>query len=136
MNWYNEIKFNPFERIMPRQPKLHKNYVPTAQGYFHELCDRSLPDIFSKKHVCPWWQVENSTLTLKFWALRSKRVKRSFGARITLNMIKPELLCYVIKYVTEPLLVMFSENNPSYNVPVNFLFTEFHFKNQEYISVV
>ena len=39
---------------------------------------------FFEKVFCPRWQVENSTLTLKFWALRSKRVKRSFRARITL----------------------------------------------------
>ena len=31
--------------------------------------------------------VENSTLTLKFWAFRSKGVKRSFGTRISLVMI-------------------------------------------------
>ena len=42
---------------------------------------------FFEKNFCPRWQVENSTLTLKFWALRSKRVKRSFGARITLVMV-------------------------------------------------
>ena len=31
-------------------------------------------------------QVENSTLTLKIWALRSEGVKTSFWARITLHM--------------------------------------------------
>ena len=41
---------------------------------------------FFEKIFCPRWQVENSTLTLKFWALRSKRVKRSFRARITLDI--------------------------------------------------
>ena len=41
---------------------------------------------FFEKIFCPRWQVENSTLTLKFWALRSKMVKRSFRARITLVM--------------------------------------------------
>ena len=42
---------------------------------------------FFEKNFCPRWQVENSTMTLKFWALRSKGVKTSLGARITLIMI-------------------------------------------------
>ena len=41
---------------------------------------------FFEKNFCPRWQVENSRMTLKFWALRSKGVKTSLGARITLIM--------------------------------------------------
>ena len=55
---------------------------------------------FFEKIFCPRWQVENSTMTLKFWALRSKGVKTSLGARITLVMTDSQ----------EPL--KFKMNNP------------------------
>ena len=57
--------------------KPSKNFFFEPKGHFRT---------FLRKNFCPRWQVENSTLTLKFWALRSKRVKRSFGARTTLFM--------------------------------------------------
>ena len=63
-----------------------------------ELCKKLTQNFFSSRKVtfghffekkfCPRWQVENSTMTLKFWALRSKGVKTSLGARITLVMSK------------------------------------------------
>ena len=42
---------------------------------------------FFEKLFCPRCLVENSTLTLKIWALKSNGVKSSFGARIALIMI-------------------------------------------------
>ena len=35
----------------------------------------------TRKNFCPRWQVENSTVTLKFWALRSKGVKTAVGRK-------------------------------------------------------
>ena len=55
-----------------------------SQSFWYFFDHQSLSDIFSKIFFCPRWQVENSTLTLKFWALKSKGVNTSFGARITL----------------------------------------------------
>ena len=47
---------------------------------------------FFEKNVCPREWTDNFMLTPKFWALGSKGVKRSFGARITLVMIIHSIL--------------------------------------------
>ena len=63
---------------------------------------------FFEKILGPRSWVENSTLTLKFSALRSKGVKRSFAARITLVMMSDE--SWLMMTYLESLWVTMSHN--------------------------
>ena len=104
--WYPSWPHKSWKKVSERNPSARKKSF--WYFFYHQWSKMSCfkkpsKNFFSSRKVtfghffekifCPRWQVENSTLTLKFLALRSKGVKRSFGPIITLHITSNMIPC-------------------------------------------